>query len=143
MPGMFVNFSGVQFTPAGGAAISITEVLAVDSDMQGQTIMQKGDADLFPTHRKRVSSDPRVTIRTNDIVSRNACIGLRGALTWIEQDEDNGATPAGGALRYTLSNAVEETSDNRGQHAAYRESTLTFGSYSTDGTTSPLAVTAV
>jgi hypothetical protein len=141
--GRFINTSAVKFTPAGGSAQTITKVTSINFDMGGQMISAKGDANLFAVHMARVGSVPTATIETEHMAMINTLDGAKGAFEFVSEDADAGNTAAGGAVKYAVANAVITDATRRFPHAQYASGTLRVGCYSTDGSTSPIAVTAV
>jgi hypothetical protein len=134
-----INFTTVGFTPTGGSLQSITAVQSIQHDEQASTIASKGDNEIRPTHRAVINADHNVTITHQDHTAHQAVtLGAAGALTYKIKDGNGDNT---GDVTATLSNAVCVNKSRSHQHAAYASLTLGFESYSSDGSTSPMAYT--
>ncbi len=70
-------------------------------------------------------------------------IGTTGLLHATLQDPVNGVTAGGGALKFTLANAVVGDIPIDGEHMQWAGASISFESFSTDGTTSPVTIAAL
>ena len=141
----FINVSSCGFTPTGGSAIPIKGVTSVTENYNAQEVRASGDADFFDTLGVVVSANPSVSIDfLNQAALENATIlpGTTGTLTYTKNDARNGSTAAGGALIYTLVNAVWQGQTATNPHRAIGTATGMFNSFSADGSTNPHSVTA-
>jgi hypothetical protein len=129
-----VNWTSVSFN-----SVTITRVTNASFGQGGQLIKFKGDTDAFPTVIANVDNEPHASITTADVgtVMSSFTPGLTSTLVATLKDA-KGAT--GGNVTFTLSNAVFENADGQGQHAQFASVTGTWQAFSSDGSTSPLAV---
>lgn len=140
----YMNSSGWGFTPTGGTATSLLGITSCSYE-EGISIKKaSADFDTYPTVAVRDYAEPKINLETLDAQVLSSVIGgAFGVLVGTLRDAYNGATTGGGAKLLTFSNAFIES---RGWSAPYREfakQQLSFGAISTDGATSPLAITAV
>lgn len=136
-----MNWSAVGFTPTGGSLIPFGRVLEVQVDQGGSLKELSGDADKYPTLMVNDMNNPKVTVRGNDVATLQGLgVGTVGTLTATHNDAK---LASGGAIVYTMSNAVVENAPGGGSHAEYGEATVSFKLFSNDGVTSPIAITRV
>ncbi len=134
----FMNWTGVSFTPVGGAATSITGVTSVTIDSGGSLARFAGDGDRYITTMVNDFNEPTVTLQSADLGALRANpIGTAGTLTATHNDARNGAGT--GAVTYTLANAVVATCQVHGAHRQFGHGSVTFAAFSTDGVTNPLS----
>jgi hypothetical protein len=139
----YINFSAVSFTPTSGSPTTITGVQDIQFDENGEIISAGGDADLFDRFKALVKLDPKIVIETLDSHALNTvAAGTIGSLTFTINDARNGAAVGGGGKVYTISNAVLEPHKIGQAYRQFGKQTLTFQTFSTDGTTNPVAVAA-
>ena len=140
----YINFTSVTFTPTGGSGNNILGVQSISFDENGEIISSGGDATLIDQFKALVRIDPKVTIETTD--QQNGIIALAagqiGQLVFTMNDARNGATSGGGAKIYTVSNAMLEPRKWDGQYRQFGKQTITFQTYSSDGSTNPVSVAA-
>ena len=134
----FMNWSGVTFTPLGGAAVPITGVTSVTIESGGNLAKFSGDGDRNPTIVVNDFNEPSMTIQSADLASLRANpVGTIGTLTATHNDAKSGT--GSGAITYTLSNAVVASCHVGGAHRHFGQGTVTFMAYSSDGVTNPLS----
>jgi hypothetical protein len=134
-----INWTGVAFTPTGGSATSITRVTAGMFGQGGHLIKFKGDTDQYPTIIAAPTVEPNCSFTTADVgTMMGFAPGTGGSLAATLNDAK---AAAGGAVNFTLSNAVFESASATGQHAQFATVTGTWHAYSSDGVTNPLAFT--
>jgi len=141
----FINNGLVTFTPTipTGTMVTIKGVQSVSMNPQVKTIQGAGDADFYPSLSVAVEGEPTITVNTiNDAVLNAVAPGTVGTLAWTQNDARNGATTAGGALIYTITNAVYTPGDTVQGHRVFGTFAATFTAYATDGITNPVAVAA-
>ncbi len=139
----FINISSVTFTVTGGSATPIAGVQSVAKNPQPQEERGSGDADFYDTVAVVVASNPMVSLETLNISALNSIpVGSIGTLVWTQNDARNGSSAGGGALIYTLANAIYQGQQDTIYHRKLANGTPVFTSYSSDGTTNPLSVTA-
>jgi hypothetical protein len=140
----FMNWTSVGFTPTGSSLIAVTGVTSVTADNGGNLVEFSGDGDHYITTVVNDMSDPTFTIASADIAALNQLTpGLRGIFTATFNDAKNRVTTGGGALLYTVANAIVGGNSGGGQHRQFGASTVTIKTESTDGVTSPVSITAV
>ena len=138
------NVSGAGWTPAGGSLSPLTGIKTVAYDEGNQILEESGDADGFITVGGVVLSNPKVDVTTMDAAALAATVaGTKGSFAYTLRDHTNGATAAGGAKTYTLSNAYLGPRTQSIPYNQVATQNLTFHSTSTDGSTHPMGVSAV
>lgn len=141
----FINISTCGFTPTGGSNIPLKGVTNVTENYNAQEVRGSGDGDFYDTFAGVVSANPSISLEMlNQAALDNITIapGAVGTLVYTLNDARNGSTAAGGALIYTLINAVYQGQAKTNGHRALGTASPTFNSFSTDGTTNPQSVTA-
>jgi hypothetical protein len=138
----FMNWTGVTFTPLGGAPIPIGGVTSIQIDSGGSLLKFSGDGDRFSTTVVNDFNDPTVTVHTADVRTVSAlAVGTVGTFTATHNDAKNGA--GSGAVTYILSNAVVASHPVQGAHRQFGQGVLTLAAYSVDGVTNPLSFSSV
>lgn len=131
------NWSGVGFTPSGGSLLSATGVTGVTIDPGGSVQKFSGDADHGPTTIVSDFEDITVTVTLADEIWANTlAIGSRGTLVATHKDAKNAT---GGAITFTLVNAVVVNTQLGGQHRQFGQATVTFNAEWADSVTVPLS----
>jgi hypothetical protein len=134
-----MNWSAVGFTPTSGTLVAITKVQDVQFDPGGSLKDYMGDADKFPTTVVNDMNRPKATVQSGDIATIQALVpGTIGTFTATFNDAKQST---GGAIVYTLSNAVVANIPGGGKHGDYGAATLNLQAFSSDGVTNPLAFT--
>ena len=134
-----INWTAVAFTPASASAIPITRVTAGMFGQGGQLIKFKGDTDQYPTIIAAPTVEPNASFTTADVgTMMGFAPGTGGSLAATLNDAK---AAVGGAVNFTLSNAVFETASATAQHAHFATVTGTWQAFSSDGVTNPLAFT--
>lgn len=128
-----------NWTAVSHNSASITRVNNVTFTQGGQVATYSGDGDKFPTVAVNLMNAPRATVTSSDPAALMAIApGTTGAFTATHNDA-KGAV--GGAIVYTLANAVAENVDTSGAHASFGTASLSLIGVSADGTTNPLSFT--
>jgi hypothetical protein len=141
---LYMNWTQVQFTPAGGTAIAITRVSHVEIDPGGQLLSYSGDANRFKVAVFNYMNEPKLTIHSEHIGVLSALApGAVGAVQSVLNDPKNGDGTGSGAIKYVLSNAVLQNNPTGGRHMQYATGSAAFHAFSSDGTTSPLSATVL
>ena len=118
-----INWTAVEF-----ASTPITRVTNASVGQGGSLIKFKGDTDLLPEIIANVDNEPHMSITTadvgnhDDIRSRHCRRHSTATL-----NDAKGAT--GGAVVFTLANAVFENADTQAQHAQFGSVTGTWQAY--------------
>jgi hypothetical protein len=129
-----INWTGVEF-----ASTNITRVTNASVGQGGQLIKFKGDVDNYPTIIANVDNEPHASITTADVgTMMGFSPGTTGTLVATLNDAK---LAAGGAVNFTLINAVFENADTQAQHAQFGSVTGTWQCFSSDGSTNPLSFT--
>lgn len=132
------------FTPSGGSLTTIDGIKSVSYDEGISIKKEAGSADSFSTVSVRDHAEPVITIDTiNAFILYATLAGVRGPLAVTARDAYNGATVGEGAKLITMSNAQIEDRKIMGKHREYGTQQLKFGCISSDGSTHPVAITAV
>lgn len=137
----FINISGCSFTKKVGGSVTITTVQSVALGKRGKEIQASGDADFFPTLSVTIGAAPQITVQHQNHGLLNTLDEkiVGSAFTFTANDAVNGT--GSGAVTYTLSNCHIVSHESNSQHQSVGSCTLTISAYSSDGTTSPLALT--
>lgn len=132
-----MNWAPVGFTPTAGALSTATGVTQVAINIGGSLVKFSGDGDRFPTTIVNDFNDPSMAITSADL---NWLLsippGTRGIATATHKDAK---LATGGAMTYTLANAICESPQAGGQHRQIGSGSITFFAESADGTTNPLS----
>jgi hypothetical protein len=140
----YINVSGVTFTPTGGAAVALEGASRVVVNPRARAEAHHGDADVFPSAKRVVMRDPVVTVDALENGALDAvAVGTGGVLTFVHNDSLQGAAAGGGATRVTVSVAVYLGSVRTGPYRKHATSAVTFETYSPNGRTDPVQVSAV
>jgi hypothetical protein len=137
----FMNWTGVTFTPQGGATTAITGVTSVKIDSGGSLMKFSGDGDRYSTTVVNDFNDPTVTVHSADLAAVMAFpVGTVGTFTATHNDAKNGTGT--GAITYTLNNAVVASHPVQGTHRQFGFGDITFTAFALDGVTNPLSVSS-
>lgn len=130
----FISPSSVTFTPASGA-VTIGHVSRLVYRDNAASVCFAGDADSYPTAVSEVSGEaPEVQVSCLVPAILDAVpAGTHGSLSWVLNDAFNGAMPGGGAVRYTIANAVFLRKPVNAPHYVYADTDFLFRAVSSDG----------
>ena len=131
-----MNWSPVSFSTATPTAATGITQGSVD---HGKSVQKfSGDGDHFTTCLVEDFREPTFSFTTADQAWIDACaVAVAGTVAATHKDA-KGAT--GGNITYTLSNAIASSASDSGSHRAFGSGQIAFTGQSTDGTTSPLAI---
>ena len=129
-----LNWTSVSFN-----STNITRVTAGMFGQGGQLLKFKGDTDLFPTVIAAPDTEPHASFTTADVGTMMGFVPGTGASLTATLNDAKG--DSGGAVVFTLANAVFENADTSAQHAQWGTVTGTWQAYSSDGSTNPLSFT--
>lgn len=137
-----LNFESVQFTPGGGSAINIINVLSIDQTDGGSILAGRGDNNLYATHKRYIAADPGFTITHQGRAAQNSISpGSKGTLTFIVKDADNVAgTLATGDVTFSVANALIGSRSFTRAHNQYGQFTIPVETWSSDGQTNPVSM---
>ncbi len=129
-----LNWASVSF-----GSTSITRVTN-GSFMQGGKLLKfAGDTDIFTTIICNVSNEPSASFTTADV---GTIMGIApGTTNTLSATLNDAKGASGGAVLFSLINAVFENADTKAAHAQLGSVTGTWQAYSSDGQTSPLSFT--
>jgi hypothetical protein len=137
-----LNWTSVTWTPSGSPVV-LTGVQSVAFDTGGSLLPFSGDGDRAVTTLVNDFFDPSCTITFANVnAASSLVIGQTGTLTATLNDAKNKAATGGGALIYTLSNAMIENVPQSGSHRQYGSASVSIKSFSTDGATNQLSIAA-
>lgn len=135
-----INWSGVVFT-ASGSPVPLKRITTGGFSLGGQLLKFKGDTDIYPSIIALVGLDPSITFGSADVGTFAGIVpGTAGTLVGTMNDAK--AVTLGGVV-VTGSNAVFETADAQGAHAAFSGVTASWQLFASDGLTPPLVLTRV
>src|ERR1700730_12544482 len=139
---LYLNWTHVQFTPQGSAALVLNRVSNIQIDPGGQILKYSGDANRYKVACFNAMNEPKVTISTENLgVLSSLNPGAVGVVQAVLTDPKNGDGIGSGAIKYLLNNAVLENTPQGGQHMQFATGTATFQCFSSDGATSPISAT--
>jgi hypothetical protein len=131
-----INWTSVSFN-----STNITRVTNASIGQGGSLIKFKGDTDLYPTIIANVDNEPHASITTADV---GTMMGFSpGTAATLNATLEDAKGQSGGAVVFTLVNAVFENADTQAQHAQFGSVTGTWQCFSTDGSTNPLSFSRV
>ena len=134
--------TGLQknWSPVAWGNTTITKVTSVDFDQGGNLLPFYGDGNIYPTVLVAQDNKPTATVQSGDIGGLQALggPGTTGTLTATHLDAK---LAAGGAINYTLNNAVIANIVANGPRGQFGSGTLQVQAFSSDGTTNPLSFT--
>lgn len=133
-----MSATGVQmnWTSVSYASTSITRVTSITFDAGGEIEEFEGDNNIYPVVIARKIFRPSCNIVSGDAAS---LFGLGGPGTILATQPDAfGAT--GGAINWSMLNAVHVNTTDSGSWGTMATATATFRAYSSDGTTPPLTI---
>jgi hypothetical protein len=129
-----INWTAVNFN-----STTITMVTSGGFGMGGKLLKFKGDTDVYSTVIANVENAPHATFTTADVGTMMGFVpGTTSTLTATLNDA-KGAT--GGAVVFSMINAVFENADTQAAHAQFGSVTGTWQAFSSDGVTNPLSFT--
>lgn len=138
-----MNWTGVAFTPAGGVSTTLNGVTNVDYDRGISLVGFSGDSDQYMTVKTMDLQDPKFTIGLANIKVINSIPGgSRGAFTATHNDAVNGAAPGGGGIIYSTATAIMGSATSSGAHRQFGQGSVVFETWSVDGYTNPVAISA-
>lgn len=135
---LYMNWSGVIYTPGAGSATSFTEVVSISCDFGSDKQSWSADADTFAklivTRMNR-----RVVTLTCGAVNQlmNVVKNSPGSLVFILNDALN--VLGTGAITFTLANCIPIETPLSGSHNQFGGGTITFEGYAANGTSDPLS----
>jgi hypothetical protein len=131
-----INWASVTF-----GSTAITRITTGGFGHGGKLLRFKGDTDMYSTVIANVTNEPSATFTTADVgTMMGIAPGTTNTLSATLNDA-KGAT--GGAVVFTMINAVFENADTTAQHAQFGTVTGTWQAFSSDGATNPLSFTRV
>ena len=128
--GLQLNWVNVAY-----ASTPITRVTQVTFDLGGQAIDFSGDNDRYSTVIARNVSHPSCSITSGDVATLMNLGGF-GTITATQLDALNAT---GGAINWTLVNAVFISTSDSGSWGQFASATANWRCFSPDGQTSPLS----
>lgn len=127
-----LNWANVSF-----GSTSITRVTNGSFSQGGKLLKFSGDTDVFTTIIANVSNEPSASFTTADV---GTIMGIApGTTNTLSATLNDAKGATGGAVVFTLINAVFENADTTAAHAQLGSVIGTWQAYSSDGVTSPLS----
>jgi hypothetical protein len=127
-----LNWANVSF-----GSTAITRVTNGSFSQGGKLLKFSGDTDVFTTIIANVSSEPSATFTTADV---GTIMGIPpGSTNTLSATLNDAKGATGGAVVFTMINAVFENADTTAAHAQFGSVVGTWQAFSSDGTTSPLS----
>lgn len=128
-----------NWTAVTHGSTTITRVSAVTFSKGGSISLYSGDDNIYDVVGVNLMNKPKATVTCEDpAVLMGFGIGDTGSFTATHKDAKGAA---GGAIVYTMANAIVENVDAGGQHAQFGSGSLSLVAFSSDGTTNPLSFT--
>ncbi len=123
----------------GGDHSPGTRVTSVTFSQGGELIEFAGDNNRYPVVIANSFNRPRCSITSGDVATlMGLAPGSSGTITATQNDALAGT---GGAINWTMSNAVHQNTEDTGQWGRFATATATFRAYAADGATNPLSFT--
>jgi len=111
----------------------------MDINPGGTLVKFKGDTNIYPVVIANADNEPTVSITSGDVGTLyGIAIGATGTITGTLNDA---LQASGGAINFTVSNAVFRGPSMSAQHAAFASATGNWDCFSSDGTMSPIGIT--
>ncbi len=121
------------------ASTNLTRVTSVAFSQGGELIEFSGDNNRYPVVIANNINRPRCSITSGDVATlMSIAPGTSGTIT-ATQNDAMGAV--GGAVNWTMTNAVHANTDDNGHWGRFATATATFRAYASDGATNPLSFT--
>ena len=129
-----INWASVTFGTA-----AITRITTGGFGQGGKLLRFKGDTDVYSTIIANVTNEPHATFTTADV---GTMMGITpGTTNTLAATLNDAKGATGGAVVFTMINAVFENADTQAAHAQFGSVTGTWQAFSSDGVTSPLSFT--
>ncbi len=129
-----MNWTSVQFASTG-----LTRVTSVTFSQGGELIEFAGDNNRYPVVIANSINRPRCSITSGDVATlMGIAPGTSGTIAATQNDALGGA---GGAVNWTMNNAVHQNTDDTGRWGQFATATAAFRAYAADGATNPLSFT--
>ncbi len=127
-----LNWASVSF-----GSTPITRVTNGSFSQGGKLLKFSGDTDVFTTIIANVGNEPSTSFTTADV---GTIMGIApGSTNTLSATLNDAKGATGGAVVFTLINAVFENADTTAAHAQLGSVIGTWQAYSSDGVTSPLS----
>jgi hypothetical protein len=135
---MSATKANVNWTGVSHGSTTITRVTNASFGWGGRLIKFKGDTDLYPTIIVAPDQEPHASVTTADVGTvMSIAVGTTATLAATLNDAKSAV---GGAVIFTMANAVFENADASAAHAQFGSITATWQAYSSDGSTNPLTI---
>ena len=127
-----MNWASVSF-----GSTAITRVTSGSFTQGGKLLKFAGDTDVFTTIIANVNNQPSASFTTADV---GTIMGIApGSTNTLSATLNDAKGATGGAVVFTMINAVFENADTQAAHGQIGSVTGTWQAFSSDGTTSPLS----
>ena len=128
-----LNWASVSF-----GSTSVTRVTSGSFSQGGKLLKFSGDTDVYTTIIANVLNEPTAQFTTADV---GTIMGIApGATNTLSATLNDARGATGGAVVFTMINAVFENADTTAAHAQLGSVTGTWHAFSSDGVTSPLSL---
>jgi len=135
---MSATKANINWTAVSHGSTNLTRVTNAMFGQGGSLIHFKGDSDLYPTIIANVDNEPHASITTADV---GTLFGITpGTTATLSATLNDAKGASGGAVIFTMLNAVAENADATAQHAQFGTITGTWKAFSSDGSTPPLTI---
>ena len=138
-----INVSAASFTPAGGTLTPITGVKSVTLNYNLTDTNESADMDYYNTFDAVTGVNYTLDL---DLIRPQVLAGISpgtiGTFMFTQNDGRNGAVTGGGATIYTVINAVYRPKSMSTLHRQPAHQAISFGTFSSDGATSPVSSAA-
>lgn len=142
--GRYMNWLAPTFTPATGSPIILDGVTNIQVDEGGSVVKFAGDTDRSNSLMVNDFNEPVITITfANAAKALQLRTGTIGTFTVTQLDAVNGSTPGGGALLYTMTNAIAVKPTATGAYRKIADNSVQLQGYDPAGTANALVVTTV
>jgi hypothetical protein len=136
-----INWTACSYTPVSASIINLTRISNGSFNYGGKLIKFSGDTDQYPTIIATPLQDPSASFTSADV---GTFFGIVPNTVGVLAATLNDARSAsGGAVVFSMANAVFENSSFTAAHAQFASITATWQAYSSDGVTPPLSFTRI
>lgn len=129
-----INWASVTFGDT-----SITRITTGGFGQGGKLLKFKGDTDIYSTIIANVDNEPHATFSTADVGTLMGFVP--GSSNTLSATLNDAKGETGGAVIFSMINAVFENADTQAAHGQYGTVTGTWQAFSSDGVTNPLSFT--
>ena len=142
--GRYMNWINPTFTPVSGTAVIYDGLTNCSIDEGGSTQSFAGDNSRGPQLVVNDYNDPTITLTFANAAKAMAWrTGTVGSFSITQLDAQNGASPGGGGLVYTIANAVVVKPQATGAYRKFADNTVMIKGYDPSGSGQILTISSL